>query len=68
MFLTDAQLRDLTGYRLAAYQVRWLQKAGIHHYVRADGKPRVPVSAVDNPISGRKAVVQPDFTALRRVN
>lgn len=68
MFLTAEQLQDLTGYRLAAYQVKWLRKSGIRHYVRADGKPRVPVSAVDEGKSAPKQVVQPDFAALKRVN
>lgn len=68
MFLTAEQLQDLTGYRLAAYQVKWLRKAGIRHFVRADGKPRVPVSAVQDATPGRRAPVQPDFAALKRVN
>lgn len=68
MFLTAEQLQDLTGYRLAKYQVIWLRKAGIRHYVRADGKPRVPVSAVDEGKLAPAPIVQPDFAALKRVN
>ncbi len=45
MFLTPEQLRELTGYQLAAYQIRWLQSRGVTHWVRADGKPVVPVGA-----------------------
>lgn len=46
LFLNAEQLVDLTGYQRAAEQIRWLQAAGIRHFVRADGKPRVPVAAV----------------------
>lgn len=68
MFLTADQLYDLTGYRLAAYQVKWLRKAGVRHFVRADGKPRVLPSALEGFTPGRSAPVQPDFAALKRVN
>lgn len=40
MFLTAAQLEELTGYIQPAAQIRWLRKSGVAHYVRSDGKPR----------------------------
>jgi hypothetical protein len=62
MFLTPAQLEDLTGYTQPAAQVRWLRKNGVTHYVRADGHPRVPVSA----FQAQERVPQgPNFEALR---
>lgn len=45
MFLSDADLERLTGYRRPGAQVRWLRQNGVLHYVRADGKPVVPVTA-----------------------
>lgn len=63
IFLSTGELYELTGYRLAAYQVRWLQRQGITHWVRADGKPVVPRSALE----GRPAaapVPEPDWSAI----
>lgn len=41
MFLTDTQLQDLTGLRQGKAQIRWLQRNGVKHFVRADGRPVV---------------------------
>lgn len=62
MFLTPQQLEDLTGYVQPAAQVRWLQKNGVQHFVRGDGKPRVLPSALEMrelPSAG------PNFEALQ---
>jgi hypothetical protein len=61
--LTKQQLEELTGYRQKAAQVRWLQQNGIRHYIRADGHPNVPESAVDAPESKRAG---PNLDAVRR--
>jgi len=47
MFLTADDLRELTGYRTAAAQIRWLTRNGIKHWVAATGRPVVPRSAID---------------------
>ena len=60
MFLTDEQLADLTGYARPSAQVRWLQSNGITHYVRADRRPRVPVTAILAPLG---AEAEPSRTA-----
>lgn len=54
MFLTSEQLEDLTGHKQPAAQIRWLLKNDIEHYVRADGRPRVP-----NPIRKNSAATKP---------
>lgn len=46
-FLTDSELLDLTGYRIPAYQVKWLTKHGIRHWVNKAGRPAVPRSEID---------------------
>lgn len=61
--LSDADMIDLTGYTQPAAQVRWLQKNGVHHFVRRDGKPRVFPDAL-KPRDKSIAVPQPDFDAL----
>lgn len=61
MFLTPQQLYDLTSYVQPAAQIRWLQKNGVQHFVRGDGKPRVLPSALlmrELPSAG------PNFEAL----
>lgn len=57
------EIRDLTGYRLAAYQIKWLQRQGITHWVRADGKPVVPRSAIEAP-QVRVTAPEPDWSAI----
>ena len=66
LFLTPEELVKLTGYVQAAAQVRWLKANRLVHYVRADGRPAVPVSAIDAnekaPAPGR---IGPDLDAVR---
>lgn len=63
MFLTPAELITLTGYRRASAQVRWLQLQGVPHWVRADGRPSVPRSAIEaQPVAQQR----PNWSALER--
>jgi hypothetical protein len=41
MFLNDAELRQLTGYRRPSAQRAWLKLNAIPHYVAASGRPVV---------------------------
>lgn len=63
MFLTAAELEQLTGLRQGKAQIRWLQRNRISHFVRADGKPAVTHQAV----SGTHIEVkrEPNWAALR---
>lgn len=66
MFLTAEQLETLTGRRQAAAQIRWLQKYGIRHWVRADGRPSVLTEALNGMTPAAVAAkFEPDFAALR---
>jgi hypothetical protein len=47
LFLTDAELEYMTGYKQPAAQIRWLQKWRIRHVVNAMGQPRVTRAAVE---------------------
>ncbi len=47
MFLTPEEIRELTGYRSAARQIRWLTDNGVRHWVARTGRPVVPKSAID---------------------
>jgi len=64
-FLTADELEDLTGLVQPAAQVRWLLKNDVHHYVRADGRVRVPRKAIDEPGTHLERPSQPNFGALR---
>jgi hypothetical protein len=47
MFLTRAELIDLTGYKTPKKQIAWLTKNGVRFWIAATGQPKVPVSAID---------------------
>ena len=70
MYMTPEQLHELSGLRQSAAQIRWLKANSIQHWVRADGKPRVPLDKNGNPIPVAETgpaseIVQPDFGVLR---
>ncbi len=65
VLLSAEEIYGLTGYRLAAYQVRWLQRQGITHWVRADGKPSVPRAAIEGR-AVQPSAPEPDWSALAR--
>lgn len=64
-FLTPADLEELTGLRQGAAQIRWLRKAGVKVYKRADGKPRVLWADLkERRESRQRGPAQPNFEAL----
>lgn len=46
MFMTNDQLKEMTGYRRHASQIEWLTTNGYHFDVRSDGRPNVLVEQV----------------------
>lgn len=44
--LTPEELIDLTGWRQPSRQIEWLTRAGVPHFVRRDGRPRVVRAAL----------------------
>ena len=65
MFLTNAQLQELTGYQKPSAQIRWLRAQGLRRWVRADGRPAVPITAIDGP-APPQVRPQPNFAAIRK--
>lgn len=65
MFLTAEQLVELTGYQKPSAQIKWLRTQGLRHWVRADGRPAVPVAAIDGP-EPTQVRPQPNFAAIRK--
>ena len=69
MFLTDDELRDLTGKARPSAQVRVLRAMGIEHRVRPDGSLAVSRSHVEGLLGGAAGVnvgthKQPNWSAL----
>jgi hypothetical protein len=65
-FLSDAEIRRLTGSSVKAEQIRYLQQQGIRHWgPNLAGKIIVPRSAIDNPPAAvTLGAWSPDFTKL----
>ena len=66
MFLSPADLHDLTGYRLGAWQARWLTAHGWIFELDAFGRPRVLRAYAEGRLGLAKAAPpaqnQPDFS------
>jgi hypothetical protein len=63
LFLSAADLVELTGLTQGAAQIRWLRKNGIVHTVRSDGKPRVVPAAL---LPNQQPAKKPNFEAIRQ--
>ncbi|MGL4638234.1 MAG: DUF4224 domain-containing protein [Shewanella sp.] len=60
MFLTRAQLKDLTGYAQPARQATWLRKNyGLEVVLNARGDVAVTDTVLDSVIRGKKPDLQP---------
>ncbi len=71
-YMTPLELKDLTGLTQSAAQIRWLKANGIEHFVRVDGKPRVPKDEKGHPIRANAEISasrdpEPNFAILRSV-
>jgi hypothetical protein len=65
-FLTDEELRYITGRSRYRAQVRALGRMGIGYIVRPDGRPIVTREALEVSVGGykRDRAVEPDFSSL----
>ena len=52
LFLTAADIQDLTGYQRAHDQIRWLRQRTFVFELGADGKPRILRSYVERRMGG----------------
>ena len=71
LFLTPAELHDLTGYIKPGKQLAWLRGEGFIFRVAADGYPRVDRSHYLKVMGGAVGVSQhqkshPDFSSLHK--
>ena len=65
MFVSQANIEILTGYRRPSFQIKKLRAFGIRFFVAADGYPRVLNSDVEASNQRSQAGAQPDFEALK---
>jgi hypothetical protein len=65
-FLTEEELRHITGRRRYGAQIRALACMGIGYVVRPDGRPIVTRRALERSVSGsdRDVTAEPDFSSL----
>jgi hypothetical protein len=68
-WLTDDELRELTGYVRPSCQAAWLKKNGIRCFRNALGKVRVPRDALCSLGSMKQQqLTEPDLSKVRRSN
>jgi len=72
LFLTAAELFDLTGYKKPSKQLSWLRGQGFIFRVAADGYPRVDRTHYLKLMGGaveaaRHSKSQPDFSSLKKL-
>jgi hypothetical protein len=65
MFLSENDLRQLTGVKRPTAQVRWLRKNGYRHTVNEIGFPVVMIAEVSRKlVGGSKTSQEPNWAAL----
>lgn len=62
MFLTDAELYELTGYRQPSKQVAMLRRQGVPFHVNAAGHPKVARAILERPASKDTSKPQKTWT------
>jgi hypothetical protein len=67
-WLSDDELKELTGYVQPARQVRWLEQNRIKHYISRLNKVRVPPEAIAGIKGHVEKRTEPDFTKVRKAN
>lgn len=55
MLLTPSEITDLTGYRVPAYQIRWLREHGWVFEVGADRRPKVLAAYANRRLGGEES-------------
>jgi hypothetical protein len=65
MFLTQAEITQLTGRQRPSSQVRWLRQHGYRHTVNALGAPVVAIAEANRKlVGGIKTAQEPHWESL----
>ncbi len=67
-WLTDDELKELTGYVQPSRQVRWLEQNRIKHYISRLNRARVPREAIAGLKVATEKRTEPDFTKVRKAH
>ena len=66
MFLSQEEVKELTGYKVCKKQVKWLRENGFKHAVDICGRPKVLVSHVESELGSseknQRKRSEPDFS------
>lgn len=65
IFLDQADVKKLTGYEMASYQLKWCRNNGITAWLSAQGEVNIPKAAVEGRKAENDSSWTPDFSALR---
>lgn len=68
MFLTQEELKELTGFQIPKCQIRVLRENGIKFILGGDGKPRVLTAAVEDILGIKIKKIKnstPNYQALK---
>lgn len=70
MFLSQDEIKDLTGYKVYKKQALWLAQNGFKYVLGCDGRPKVLVSHIEAELgsSGKRERKrsEPDFSMFRK--
>lgn len=64
LLLTDDEVREVTGYKRAADQRKWLTSRGWAFEISASGKPKVLRAHAEERMGGKRREWAPDFSGL----
>jgi hypothetical protein len=68
-WLSDDEVIELTGYRVPAYQMRWLDEHHIKAHLNRLNKVRVPRNLFDSYQAAKaKKRTEPDFSKVRKAS
>lgn len=70
MFLSEEDIKDLTGYKQNSSQIKWLRENGIRFLIGGDDKPRILASQIESLIGASfkqsKRRAEPNEEALNK--
>lgn len=65
-FLEPDDVKRLTGYEMASFQLKWCRNHGVQAWLSARGEVIIPVAAIEGRKAENDAAWSPDFSALRK--
>lgn len=60
MFLSPDDITELTGYKIPAYQIRWLRERGWVFEIGGDGRPKILTAHAMQRLGGVDSCTPPE--------